>query len=303
MSFPNLPKTFKYVNENNDSIIFEWKYGFLPEKPQGIDVLTVSHSEAQGINQVGSTIQSSNVQSRVVNMSGRIVGANQLSKKELLLSVVRPDLSGRLYADDYYLEVRPATTPTFEAREHNASYQFSLLAAYPYWQKDDSAAATLSSVAKRFKLWDNAKAATTGGNGRWWNISGGGSATPYRFGEVVEAQFVNIFNGGQVPIPFTVTFKALAEVQNPKLTDAATNKFLLLNKTLVAGEIVTVEITHERTYVNSSVDGECRGALDLDSSFYRLAVGDNVIKPEATSGKENMRVTIDFATEVVGIAL
>lgn len=284
MSFPNLPKTFKYVNENNDSIIFEWKYGFLPEKPQGIDVLTISHSEAQGINQVGSTIQSSNVQSRVVNMSGRIVGDYQLKKKEQLLSVVRPDLSGRLYADDYYLEVRPSTTPTFEAREKNASYQFSLLAAYPYWQKDDSAAATLSGVAKRFRF--------------PWNVY-----REYRFGEVVSALFINIVNDGQVPIPFTVTFKALAEVENPKLIDAATNKYLLLNKSLVAGETVVVKITHDRTYVNSSVDGECRGALDLNSSFYRLAVGDNVIKPEATSGKENLQVNIDFATEVVGIAL
>jgi len=284
MSFPNLPKTFRYVNENGDSIIFEWKYGFLPEKPEGIDTLTISHSEAQGINQVGSTIQSSNVQSRVVNMSGRFVGENQTKKKETLLAIVRPDLTGRLYADDYYLEVRPSTTPTFEAREKNASYQFSLLAAYPYWQKDDSAAATLNGVAKRFRF--------------PWNVY-----RPYRFGEVISALFINIINGGQVPIPFTVTFKALDEVVDPKLIDAKTNKYLLLNKTLVAGETVVVQITHERTYVTSSVDGECRGALDLGSSFYRLAVGDNVIKPEATSGKEYLQVNIDFATEVVGIAL
>ena len=284
MSFPNLPKTFRYVNQNNASVTFEWEYGFLPEKPQGIDTLTISHSEAQGIDQVGSTIQSSNVQSRVVNMSGRIVGQNQLKRKEQLLSVIRPDLSGRLYADDYYLEVRPSSTPTFEAREKNAQYQFSLLAAYPYWQRDDSAEATLSGVAKRFRF--------------PWNVT-----RPYRFGEVVSALFINIVNSGQVPIPFTVTFKALDTVVNPKLIDAATNNYLLLNKTLVVGETVTIDITHDRTYVNSSVDGECRGALDLNSSFYRLAVGDNVIKPEAESGKANLQVDIDYAIEVVGIAL
>lgn len=284
MSSRNLPKTFRYVNENNDSIIFEWEYGFLPEKPQGIDVLTISHSEAQGINQTGSTIQSSNVQSRVVNMKGRIVGENPAKKKENLLSVVRPDLAGRLYADDYYLEVRPTTTPTFEAREKNASYQFSLLAPYPYWQKDDSASATLNGIAKRFKF--------------PWKI-----CETYRFGEVVQALFINIFNSGQVPIPYTVTFTALDTVENPKLIDAATNNYLLINKTLVAGETVEVRITHDRTYVTSSVDGECRGALDLASSFFRLAVGDNVVKPEATSGKSNLQVEIDFATEVVGIAL
>ena len=76
-----------------------------------------------------------------------------------------------------------------------------------------------------------------------------------------------------------------------------------MNKTLVAGEEVVIEITHERTYVNSSVDGECRGALDLGSSFYRLAVGDNVIKPEATSGKSNLQVGIQYASEVVGVVL
>ena len=217
-------------------------------------------------------------------MSGRIVGQNQLKRKEQLLSVIRPDLSGRLYADDYYLEVRPSATPTFEAREKNAQYQFSLLAAYPYWQRDDSAEATLSGVAKRFRF--------------PWNVT-----RPYRFGEVVSALFINIVNSGQVPIPFTVTFKALDTVVNPKLIDAATNNYLLLNKTLVAGETVVIDITHDRTYVNSSVDGECRGALDLNSSFYRLAVGDNVIKPEAESGKANLQVDIDYAIEVVGIAL
>lgn len=284
MSFRNLSKDFKYINENGSAISFVPESGFLINKPKGIDTLTVSHKQAQGINQVGSTIQSSNVQSRPVTISGKLVGDFQAANKEKLLSVIRPDLSARLYAGDYYLEVRPSATPTIEPREKFAAFQFSLLAAYPYWQKDDSASATLSGVAKRFRF--------------PWNIS-----RTYRYGEVMSALFINVHNDGQVPIPYTVTFKALAEVTNPKLIDAATNKFLLLNKTLVAGESVVVKITHERTYVNSSVDGECRGALDLASSFYRLAVGDNVIKPEAESGKANLQVKLDFATEVVGIAL
>ena len=284
MSFRNLSKTFRYVNANGDSITFEYEYGFLINKPSGIDTLTVSLSEAQGIDQTGSTIQSRNVKSRPVTISGILVGDFQTENKDRLISVVRPDLSGRLYADDYYLDVSPTTTPAIEPKPDFAAFQFSLLAAYPYWQKDDSASATLSGVAKRFKF--------------PWNIS-----RPYRFGEVVTAQFINIHNGGQVPIPFTVTFTALAEVVNPMITDAKTNNFLLINKTLVAGERVVVEITHERTYVTSSVDGECRGALDLKSSYYRLAVGDNVMKPTATSGKDNLQVDVDFATEIVGITL
>lgn len=284
MSFKNLSKTFRYVNENGDSLTFEYEYGYLINKPNGIDTVSVSLSEAQGIGQVGATVQSKNVKSRPVTVSGILVGDFQSENKNRLLSVVRPDLPAKFYADDYYLKVYPTATPTIEPRAQFAAFQFSLSAAYPYWQRDDSASATLSGVAKRFKF--------------PWNIS-----RAYRFGEVINAQFININNTGQVPVPFTVTFTALAEVVNPKLIDAATNNCLSLNKTLVAGERVVIEITHERTYVTSSVDGECRGALDLKSNYYRLAVGDNVIKPEASSGKDNLQVDVDYATEVVGIAL
>lgn len=284
MSFRNLTKTFTYINDEGEGITFEYEYGYVISKPSGIDTLSISHSQAQGINQVGSTFQSSNVQSRPVTINGILVGDFQMENKTKLLSVIRPDLSARLYADDYYLEVRPTSTPTIEPKEQFSKFQFSVLAAYPYWQKDGSASETLSGVHKMFKF--------------PWKI-----CEEYRFGEVVSAQFINIVNDGQVPIPYTVTFTAIDDVDTPKLIEAATNEYLLLNKTMVAGEKVVVEITHERTYVNSSVDGECRGALDLGSSFFRLKVGDNVIKPEAASGKENLNVQIDYAVEVVGIAV
>lgn len=283
-NFNNLSKTFKYVNENGGTITFTYYGGYLINKPKGIDTLTVKLNEAQGIDQVGTTVQSVNVQSRPVTVSGILCGDFQSENKEKLLSVIRPDLQGKFYADDYYLDVYPTATPTIEAKAEYASFQFSLKAAYPYWQLDDSTSATLSGVAKRFKF--------------PWNIS-----QTYRFGEIVRAQFINIYNGGQVSIPFTATLIALDEVVNPKLTDASTNKFLLLNKTLVAGERVVIEITHERVYVTSSVDGECRGALSLDSQYFRLAVGDNVMKPTADSGRDNLQVDIAFATEITGISL
>ena len=280
----NLSKTFKYVNDNGQELTFEAEHGYVINKPAGIDTVSITHSQAQGINQVGATIQSSNVQARPVVVNGYMIGYQQAENKDKLLSVIRPDLPGRLYADDYYLEVVPTATPVIEPLKQFAAFQFSLLAAYPYWQKAGSASATLSGIKKSFKF--------------PWNIS-----RTYRFGEVINAQFININNDGQVPIPFTATFTAMAAVVNPKLIEAATNEYLLLNKALVPGEKVVVEITHERTYVNSTVDGECRGALDLGSSFYRLKVGDNVIKPEATSGKADLQVDIDFATEIVGISL
>jgi hypothetical protein len=284
MSYNNLSKLFRYVNDNGDSIVFNFAGGFLINKPTGIDSLSINLSQAKGINQTGATIQSTNIQPRPVTITGYFVGDMQTENKEKLISVVRPDLGGKLYADDFYLNVWPTATPTIEPRTQSARFQFSLLAAYPYWCKDDSAATVLSGVQKLFKF--------------PWNVS-----RSYQFGKFMETKFMNVFNNGQVPVPYTATFTAKGEVVNPKISNATTGKFLLIKKTLVSGERLVVQITHDRTYVTSNFDGDCRGALSLSSNMFELGVGDNVLKPEAESGLSNMQVNIDFAIEIVGIAL
>lgn len=282
MSF--LSKTFRYVNENGESITFTYNEGFLINKPIGIDTLQVSLSQATGIDQVGATIQSANVQPRPVTISGILVGEFQNNNKERLLSVIRPDLTARLYADDYYLNVRPTSTPTIDPSARFAKFQFSVLAAYPYWQKDDSVKTVLSGLQYMFKF--------------PWNIS-----REYQFAKLMETQFINVPNRGQLPVPMTVTFFARGDCLNPKITNVNTGKFMAINKFLVAGERVVVEITHDRTYVTSSVDGDIRGALSLKSTLNRLDVGQNMLKPEAESGGSQLEVSIDFATEIVGVSL
>lgn len=284
MNYNNLSKLFKYVNDNGETVTFDYSGGFLINKPNGIDSVSVSLSQAKGINQTGATIQSINIQPRPVNITGYIVGYGQNEKKNKLISVIRPDIGGKLYADDYYLNVYPTSTPSIEAREYSAQFQLSLLAAYPYWCKDDSASATLAQILKKFKF--------------PWNLR-----EPYTFGQLSEAKFMNVFNRGQVPIPYKAIFTATGEVENPRITNAITGKYLLVNKTLVSGERLTVDITHDKTTVTSSLDGDCRGALSLKSNMFQLDVGDNVLKPEAESGLSNMQVDINFATEIVGIAL
>ena len=283
-NFNNLSKLFRYVNDNGDSITFDFAGGYLINKPTGIDTVSVSLSQAKGINQTGATIQSRNVQPRPVNITGYLVGDAQTVGKEKLLSVVRPVIGGKLYADDYYLTVYPTATPNIEPKRWGAQFQFSLLAAYPYWCKDDSASVALAGIEPLFRF--------------PWNIS-----RAYQFGRLKRELFMNVLNRGQVPVPFTAVFSASGDVEKPKITHVATGKFLVVNKSLVNGERLTVQITHDRTYVTSSVDGDCRGALSLKSNLFQLEVGDNVLKPEAESGLDNLQVSVDFATEIVGIAL
>ena len=284
MSFKNLSKTNRYDNESGGTLVFEYANGYLINKPTGIDTVQITLSDAQGINQVGRTVESKTVQSRPVTISGIVVGADQDSRKSEMMAIVRPDLKGQLYADDYYLNVHVTATPTIEASKEFAHFQFSLNAPYPYWQSDKTISKSIYGVQKQFKF--------------PWNIS-----RPYQFGELVETKFINVTNDGQLPAPFTVSLLANNEVVNPKISNVVTGAFLLVNKTMKAGERIAIEITHERTNVISSVDGNIRGALDIDSTLFRLAVGDNVLKPDAESGLNQLEVQIDFATEIVGVTL
>lgn len=282
--YNNLSKLFRYVNADGESITFDYGSGYLISKPNGIDSVSVEMGTAVGINQAGVIVQTTHVQERPVTINGIIVGENQAASKERLLNVIRPDLKGRLYADDYYLDVYPTETPTVEAERIGARFQFSLSAAYPYWVQDNTQTATLVGVAKRFKF--------------PWNIS-----RPYRFGEVVQAKFINIRNSGQTAIPCTIIFRALDAVETPLLEDAKSDRTLKLNKSLITGEIVTIEATYERINVTSTVDGECRGALDIASNLFGLQTGDNVWKPGAESGLENLQIDVTYSIEKVGISV
>lgn len=282
MSFNNLSKVFKYVNSEGGEIVFLHENGYVINKPKGIDSLNVSHSQSQGIGQVGATIQSSNIQPRAINVSGilSVTGAN----KDALLTVVRPDLWGRFYADDFFLDVRPSATPAVGPGETFADFTFSLIAPYPYWQSTQTKELALSGVEPGFKLPCN-------------------FTETFRFGTPISLQYINAVNAGQVPVPFTVSILANGVVENPKLVNMITGEFLELEKTMSPGERIIIETTHARTNVTSSIDGDIRGALTLDSTLFRLNVGDNLLKPDADSGKSDMEMNVSFAVEKVGVTV
>ena len=68
MSF--LSKTFKYVNSLGQSIVFDYEHGYLISKPDGIDTISVTANTAQGIGQVGATVQSKAIQTRPMTIYG-----------------------------------------------------------------------------------------------------------------------------------------------------------------------------------------------------------------------------------------
>ena len=280
-----LSKTFRYENAIGQSITFDTDNGFLLNLPDGVDTISVNLSTAQGVGQVGATVQATQIQVRPITLDGKIIGSNAQELKDRLVSVVRPDVGGTLYANDWHIAVVVTSTPVIGPERMGATFQFSLTAPYPYWINGAQKGDMLIGVEPAFKF--------------PWNIS-----KAYRFGQKMLDKYAVITNNGQVDVPYVLVVSCLGSgAENVKVENLLTGEFLLLEKTLVNGETVTINVTHDRTYVTSSEDGDCRGALTLESNLYRLHTGDNVWKPTVDRGLENLVIQVSYAEESGGITV
>lgn len=283
MSF--LSKTFKYKNAFGEEIIFDYDHGYLINFPDGVDSVSNKVSTSAGTNNIGSSVQSTAITERAITINGKIVGKNAQELKDRLISVVRPDVTGRLYADNQYLDCYVSTSPVIAPDPMGAVFQIGLLAPYPYWADGDGEIVYMSGIQNRFKF--------------PWNIS-----LPYRFGEQITAKYKNVLNLGQVDSPFVITIRCVGEAaSNPMVTNLLTGEYLLVNKDLEYMEILTISTTHTHTVIESTKDGNCDGALDIESDLYRLHTGDNILRPTADSGLENLNIQISHADEFIGVAV
>lgn len=283
MSF--LSKTFRYVNSLGQSITFDYDSGYIISLPEGVDTLSVNVAQAQGIGQAGSTVQSKSIQARPITINGKVVGDNPQMLKDALVTVVRPDLVGVLYAGDWHIDVVVTASPTIGAASKGAPFQFSLLAPYPYWVSGESKAQKLRGVQNGFKF--------------PWNLS-----KTYFFGKIILLQYIVLQNLGQFDVPFTLNIKCIGETaENVGIQNMLTGEFLRLEKNLVKDEQIEIKASHSRTTVTSSKDGDCRGALTLESNLYRIHTGDNAWKPTADSGLENVEMSVTFAEESAGVTV
>ncbi|MBP3930428.1 MAG: phage tail family protein, partial [Peptostreptococcaceae bacterium] len=111
----------------------------------------------------------------------------------------------------------------------------------------------------------------------------------------------NIFNDGHVDTPVEVVFKGPAI--NPKIVNQTTGKFIQVNRELTSED--TLYITTQ--YRNKKVEIERNGVrtnafnyIDLDSTFFNLSVGDNLIE-YSTQSLEPQGVSIKYSQKYLGV--
>lgn len=112
---------------------------------------------------------------------------------------------------------------------------------------------------------------------------------------------VTVVNTGQVDAPVQITFYGPAT--NPKVENQTTGEYIKLNKTLIAGDVVeintafgekTVTITNGVTVTNGMA------YLDLASTFWSLAQGDNLVRFTDDASTTTARCQLTYKNRYLG---
>ena len=115
---------------------------------------------------------------------------------------------------------------------------------------------------------------------------------------------VNVFNRGDVPCGMRIDFKALATVVSPSLFNINTREFFKVNRTMEAGEVLTVTTHFQNKRVELNANGVVSNAfnwIDLNSTFLQLELGDNLFRYDADEGIDNLEVAIYYSPMFLGV--
>jgi len=274
----------RYISDNGNEINFNIANNWAITKVDGLTSVSVSFSTSQGFGQVGTTIQGESIEDKSILIEGTMLGQSTEMREQLLKTVV-PGVGGRLTFDNkWFVDVRVKTSPDIERKKYNSEFQFKFLAAYPYWRLLEQTSTMLSGIESKFRFPVN-------------------YSTPHTFGVRKAEAYKDAYNSGSVPIPFKILFYAKTTVTNPQIINVKTLKFIRIEKTMTAGEIITIDMTTTPVSITSTISNVTSNAVkyfDIDSTFFKLELGENLITSDADVNESGLYCTIIYNIATAG---
>ena len=237
----------------------------------------------------GENFISNTLESRYISIAG-IIDKNATTKALIrnLIRVVNPTLKGKLiYRNENEtkeIEVIPEEIPDPQANGGLIRYEISLVANNPFWKNTENVEnIALWTPKLHFPL-----------------------IIPKRkgfvFGVKKSAFEKLIENEGDVESGFRVVFKARSgTVKNPKLLNKLTGEFIRLNYSMEKGDSIEVISYPEKkkVTVNTIINGF--RFLDIESVFFTLDVGRNILQYDADVNKTNLDVILYYTPRFLGV--
>lgn len=192
---------------------------------------------------------------------------------------------------EYYINANLEGAPTFPIgfENNNLSWQRGLLQfsandPYFYRKEEEKVDIALWNGSFEFPL----------------ELTDSGIEVGYRSPSLI----VNVLNEGQETTGMLIRFKALGTLTNPSLVNVNTLETLKINTTMQSGDIIEVSTYKRKKKVTLNQNGvktNIFNLLDLNSTFLRLDIGDNLFRYNADDGIDNLEVSITFTPRLLGV--
>ena len=279
----------KFVDAQNNVFLFDVANGIVFDI-EGLSGISVDHTMAQGVQQIGETVSVRSVGSKSLTVTG-VIYRNIVSTKRRMRNIFAPFVSGRLiFNDKYYLDVSVKDTPSMSPEVDRGTFTMQLLAPYPFFKMVEESVVRLGGAVKLFRFPIN-------------------YTDTHTFADRGAERYVNVINNGDVDSDFVMTISTTSVSQNPRITNLNTLEFLQINRTLYEGEQIKIWRDENGVLMVSLIDedgGDTDVFSDLDenSNLFALHRGDNVLGASAQIDGEtvyNLMVLVSFNPAVVGV--
>lgn len=228
----------------------------------------------------------------IPTIEGTIMGADvedMFIKRKFLSSVFNPKDTGTLtYINDikrYTIDCVVQSVAFKDKYEPSQGFQIQLFCPKPFWKE-------LEETKEEIALWMGD-----------FEFPIGIPADGIQMGHRVSNLIVNANNPGDVECGMRVEFTALATVVNPSILNVYTQEFIKVKRTLVAGDklIINTGSSPKVQVIHNGVNTNALYYIDLTSTFFKLNVGDNLLRYNAESGIDNLECAIYFMPQYVGV--
>lgn len=288
-----------YTNELGDSIEFSTTSAFYCNVSKdatglaGVDNTIYSTNSAQ---QHGDTFTGLRIKARAISVKGAINIRDKAQAIELrrkALRILNPELKGTLkYEYRGYtkvIEVRIDDRPDFYRKKVLLEYEIAFKALNPFWKNE---AETKEEIASWLGAWEFPTEIDED------------DADSMVFGYREESVIVDCYNAGDVSTGMRIKFTALGVLTKPVLLNVETNEYIQINRTMQAGDVITVNTEYGNKGAVLERNGEtidCFKDIDVDSTFMSLGIGDNIYRYDAESGVDNLEVSIYYNPQYLGV--
>ena len=276
-----------YTNDSGESVEISYFSYLIPETFEEETKNNLATSKDANID--GYYLDNYTLDSKNVSINGIIhpkVDINVIRRQ--IIKTFSPKEEGRLrlasdsFAKDRILTCIPESVPTVQKTGDVFKFSIDLIAHSPFWEEEDRAEViALLTPMMHFPLVIRQNA--------------------FIFGAKKSVKQTEVNNIGDVNTGFRMVFKARGTVENPIVKNAITGEYIKLNLTM--GKDDKVEIINypnkKKVTINSNINGF--KYLDLNSRFFELEVGKNLVGYDAELNPINLDVILYYTPRYLGV--